>query len=145
MPDLPQRHTKPKAKGVTKHEVEEKAWGNGRGGRPWRRKRERILKRDGYMCQCAECKGMKRVATEVDHIIPLSQGGTDDDSNLMAIAGYPCHARRRQGSRRHLGNSRVQSARGRDDSRYLRITAVVFTGFVRFYLKIELNEKNSHL
>ncbi|WOI78727.1 HNH endonuclease signature motif containing protein [Pseudomonas aeruginosa] len=37
---------------------------------------------------------MKRVATEVDHIIPLSQGGTDDDSNLMAIAGYPCHARK---------------------------------------------------
>ncbi|HCF9839206.1 TPA: HNH endonuclease [Pseudomonas aeruginosa] len=94
MPDLPQRHTKPKAKGVAKHEVEDKAWGNGRGGRPWRRKRDRILKRDGYMCQCAECKGMKRVATEVDHIIPLSQGGTDDDSNLMAIAGHPCHARK---------------------------------------------------
>ncbi|MGV8637612.1 HNH endonuclease, partial [Pseudomonas aeruginosa] len=89
MPDLPQRHTKPKARGVTKHEVEDKAWGNGRGGRPWRRKRERILKRDGYMCQCSECKGMKRIATEVDHIIPLSQGGTDDDSNLMAIAGHP--------------------------------------------------------
>ncbi|MBF3094675.1 HNH endonuclease, partial [Pseudomonas aeruginosa] len=33
-------------------------------------------------------------ATEVDHIIPLSQGGTDDDANLMAIAGYPCHARK---------------------------------------------------
>lgn len=29
MPDLPQRHTKPKAKGVTKHEVEDKAWGMG--------------------------------------------------------------------------------------------------------------------
>ncbi|PCB15204.1 HNH endonuclease [Pseudomonas aeruginosa] len=96
MPDLPQRHAKPKPKanGVTKHEVEDKAWGNGRGGRPWRRKRERILKRDGYMCQCPECKGMKRIATEVDHIIPLSQDGTDDDSNLMAIAGYPCHARK---------------------------------------------------
>nr|WP_255321662.1 HNH endonuclease signature motif containing protein [Pseudomonas aeruginosa] len=46
------------------------------------------------MCQCPECKGVKRIATEVDHIIPLSQGGTDDDSNLMAIAGYPCHARK---------------------------------------------------
>ncbi|MDI3835105.1 HNH endonuclease [Pseudomonas aeruginosa] len=94
MPDLPQRHTKPKANGVTKHEVEDKAWGNGRGGRPWRRKRDLILKRDGYMCQCSECKGVKRIATEVDHIIPLSQGGTDDDSNLMAIAGHPCHARK---------------------------------------------------
>ena len=93
MPELPQRHAKPKAKGVTKHEVEDKAWGTGaaadRGVAS-----ERILKRDGYMCQCPECKGMKRIATEVDHIIPLSQGGADDDSNLMAIAGYPCHARK---------------------------------------------------
>lgn len=39
-------------------------------------------------------QGVKRIATEVDHIIPLSQGGTDDDANLMAIAGYPCHARK---------------------------------------------------
>ncbi|SFY16506.1 HNH endonuclease [Azotobacter vinelandii] len=37
---------------------------------------------------------MKRVADEVDHITPLSQGGTDDDSNLRAIASRPCHARK---------------------------------------------------
>lgn len=94
MPDLPRKHGKPKAANVTKHEAADQSWGNGRGGRPWRRKRDRILKRDGYMCQCSECKGLKRIANEVDHVVPLSQGGTDDDSNLIAIAAYPCHARK---------------------------------------------------
>ena len=60
-------------------------------GRPWRRKREHILARDGYMCQCEKCKGMKLVAHEVDHIKPLSQGGTDDDTNLRAM-NRDCHA-----------------------------------------------------
>lgn len=30
------------------------------------------------------------LADEVDHTIPLSKGGTDDDSNLEAIC-TPCH------------------------------------------------------
>ena len=94
MPDLPAKHAQPKPGGVIRHERPDESWGNGRGGRPWRRKRDRILKRDGYMCQCEECRGMKRVADEVDHITPLSQGGTDDDSNLRAIASRPCHARK---------------------------------------------------
>ncbi len=60
-------------------------------GRPWRRKREQILARDGYMCQCEKCKGMKLIANEIDHIKPLSQGGTDDDANLQSMH-KDCHA-----------------------------------------------------
>ncbi|MBC7201924.1 MAG: HNH endonuclease [Pusillimonas sp.] len=78
-----------------RHEVERPNYGQGRGGRPWRRKRERILKRDGYMCQCPECKGIKRIAHEVDHVLPISQGGTDDDSNLQAI-NRDCHKAKTQ-------------------------------------------------
>jgi 5-methylcytosine-specific restriction endonuclease McrA len=30
------------------------------------------------------------IATEVDHRLPKSQGGTDDDANLQSICS-PCH------------------------------------------------------
>jgi len=62
-------------------------FGQGRGGRPWRRKREAVLKRDNYLCQCEDCKatGALVLADEVDHTIPLAEGGTDDLSNLKAI------------------------------------------------------------
>ena len=63
------------------------AYGKGRGGRPWARLRAQILKRDRYLCPCDECKetGRPVEAHEVDHIVPLSQGGSDDPSNLRAI------------------------------------------------------------
>jgi len=73
-----------------------KAWatrqGSGRGGRPWRRTREEVLKRDSYLCQCEDCKRLGRVrpAHEVDHVVPLAQGGTDSLSNLAAI-NDDCH------------------------------------------------------
>ena len=67
-------------------------YGQGRGGRPWRRLRAQILERDGHLCQCDGCKAQGRllIAHEVDHIVPLSQGGTDDPGNLRAI-NRECH------------------------------------------------------
>lgn len=61
-------------------------------GRPWRRLRDSILKRDKYLCQCEQCKAQGRYteAHEVDHIIPLSQGGDDHPNNLRAI-NRDCH------------------------------------------------------
>lgn len=62
-------------------------WGHGRGGRPWRRKRDEIFKRDRYTCQvCGRVGG----ALELDHIINVARGGTDTDSNLQTICN-PCH------------------------------------------------------
>lgn len=49
-------------------------------GRPWARLREHILARDSHTCQ--ECG---RPADAVDHIMPLSQGGTDAPANLQAL------------------------------------------------------------
>lgn len=64
-------------------------------GRPWRRLREQILRRDRYLCQCPDCQGgIKRVreANEVDHIVPVSQDGDDSPSNLRAV-NAECHKR----------------------------------------------------
>ncbi|MEL7937664.1 HNH endonuclease [Pseudomonas delhiensis] len=71
--------------------------GSGRGGRPWRRLRVQILARDKYLCRCEECTrlGRLREADEVDHVVPLSRGGTDDPSNLRAI-NRDCHKAKTQ-------------------------------------------------
>ena len=66
-----------------------KAWqgaGRGRGGRTWSRLREEILERDDY--RCYECG--QDGCTQVDHIVPVSLGGTNDPENLAAIC-KPCH------------------------------------------------------
>lgn len=65
----------------------DRGWGSGRGGRPWRRKRESILLRDKYTCQ--KC-GTVTLDLEVDHIVNIAQGGNDDDANLQALC-VPCH------------------------------------------------------
>lgn len=61
-------------------------------GRPWERIRQRILRRDCGLCHCDECVRNNRTlpAHEVDHIVELDDGGTDDDSNLRAI-NRDCH------------------------------------------------------
>ena len=61
-------------------------------GSAWDRLRAVVLRRDGYLCQCAVCKstGRVRLASQVDHIIPKAKGGTDALSNLQAIHAE-CH------------------------------------------------------
>lgn len=75
-------------------------------GRPWRRKREQILARDLYLCQCEDCakRVMRLPANEVDHVIEVADGGTDDDSNLRAMNAH-CHAlkTKREEARRRGG------------------------------------------
>lgn len=45
----------------------------------WAKTRLAILQRDGYECHyCGD------VATEVDHVIPRVNGGTEDPDNLVA-------------------------------------------------------------
>jgi len=58
--------------------------------------RKKILQRDGYTCQIcgagpgddAPCEPGKKVRLQVDHIQPISQGGTDDEDNLRVTCVY---------------------------------------------------------
>jgi 5-methylcytosine-specific restriction protein A len=60
-------------------------------GAQWRKRRERVLRRDNYLCvPCAE-SGRVTPAHAVDHKIARAEGGTEDDSNLQAIC-RSCHA-----------------------------------------------------
>lgn len=63
-------------------------------GRQWELIREQVMRRDFGLCQCDQCRGKlpPTIATEVDHIIPKSQGGTDAMDNLRAVA-HECHVR----------------------------------------------------
>lgn len=63
------------------------AWGKGRGGRPWRRLKQKIHVRDKWTCQ--QC-GQVTQQLELDHIINVSIGGTDNEENLQSLC-VPCH------------------------------------------------------
>lgn len=42
------------------------------------------------LCVHCEQRGRVSAAAEVDHVVPLSEGGADDDSNLQSLC-VPCH------------------------------------------------------
>lgn len=69
-----------------------KNWGSGRGGRPWRRLKQKIHTRDEWTCLCC---GRVTMDLELDHIKNKAQGGTDDESNLQSLCA-PCHKKKTQ-------------------------------------------------
>ncbi len=50
-------------------------------------RRKRILERDLSTCHVCGKLG----ADQVDHVVPLSKGGADEDWNLASIHAEPCH------------------------------------------------------
>ena len=73
-------------------------------GRKWLAIRKAILNRDCGLCQVCIAQGRLTVATEVDHITQIADGGTDDYDNLQAIC-HDCHAdktARENGKRRRV-------------------------------------------
>lgn len=61
-------------------------------GAGYERLRLSVLREASGVCQCADCRaqGRLRPAHEVDHVLPLWAGGTDDVANLQAI-NRDCH------------------------------------------------------
>ena len=72
-----------------------------RYGRAWKRVRERYIAAHPLCEKCRE-RGKLTPAQEVHHLLPLSRGGTHDESNLMALC-KPCHSEitARDGDRWH--------------------------------------------
>ena len=79
---------------LLQHQAPEQVEQRIRGG-AGQRLRRRVLVRDGYLCQCPTCqattpKKLTWVTFEVDHILPLWQGGSNDMGNLRALH-RDCH------------------------------------------------------
>ena len=62
-----------------------------RYGRAWRRIREFYIQAHP-ICELCEKEGRLTLAEEVHHILPLTDGGTHDERNLMALC-KSCHSR----------------------------------------------------
>lgn len=63
--------------------------GRMRSGSREQRINRAVMLRDNGLCQCGD------IATEVDHIVPLSQGGSDHMDNRQAICP-DCHQAKTQ-------------------------------------------------
>ena len=62
-----------------------------RYGRSWKKIRERYVQLHPF---CEECMkhGALVMTEQVHHIVPLAEGGTNDESNLMSLC-KSCHSR----------------------------------------------------
>lgn len=58
-----------------------------------KRRRLRVLGRAGYRCEVRYPDICIGTATEADHVVALSLGGTDSDFNMQAVC-TPCHRRK---------------------------------------------------
>ena len=90
---------KPRLQPQKKSYEPKKNWGHGRGGRPWRRLRNKIFLRDKYTCQCC---GVVTMNLELDHIMNVAQGGSDDESNLQSLC-VDCHKIKTQRESKGMG------------------------------------------
>ncbi len=60
-------------------------------GRVWKRIRDRYA-REHPLCERCLAEGRLTLVEEVHHILPVSQGGTHDRSNLMSLC-QSCHTK----------------------------------------------------
>jgi 5-methylcytosine-specific restriction protein A len=57
--------------------------------RAWQLTRVKVLQRDRHTCQIRGPRCLV-TASQVDHVVPVYRGGTDDMGNLRAVC-IPCH------------------------------------------------------
>jgi len=67
----------------------------------WKAKRIRIATRDRFVCR--DCgKVVSGSQAHVDHIVPLEEGGSDDDANLQVLCEAD-HGRKTRAEQRRRG------------------------------------------
>lgn len=76
-------------------------------GAQWDKLRLSVMARDAGLCVPCRKSGKISVATAVDHIVPKSQGGTDEKGNLQAICAECHRAKTARESARGRGVSKV--------------------------------------
>lgn len=84
------------------------AWSSNKGksaesrgyGYQWKKLREKVLIRDGYLCQKCLASDIITLATDVDHIVNKKRGGSDQMSNLESLCN-PCHKEKTKKERLH--------------------------------------------
>lgn len=70
--------------------------------RKWRATRLRVLTRDGYLCQCEDCKKLPVPLLApikggvADHTIPVTRGGDFWDEQYIQAMNKSCHQRKSQ-------------------------------------------------
>ena len=79
---------------------------NKRYGRAWKKIRARFLLRHPLCEQCLS-EGRLTPAEEVHHILPLANGGTNEEGNLMALC-KSCHSKITIGSTNSRQNSHAK-------------------------------------
>lgn len=67
-------------------------------GYAWMQIRRKVLIDQGFACK--DC-GHVSASNEIDHEVPLEQGGTDDKTNLV-VRCKPCHAAKTADENRRL-------------------------------------------
>jgi 5-methylcytosine-specific restriction protein A len=69
----------------------------------WHAKRLRVLVRDAFTCQEPVCgRVVSDREAHVDHVIPLEDGGSDDEGNLLCRCSS-CHGRKTAAEQRRKG------------------------------------------
>lgn len=86
-----------------------KRYGSTRYGRTWRKARNEY-KKYHPICECC----LVAEATEVHHIIPISEGGKHDKNNLMAVC-RECHDEIHRKMREEKANGTSEGATGNSD------------------------------
>lgn len=90
------------------------AWSRKRSdayGADWQRMRAAVLARDSALCQpCLRIGRLTPDCREVDHILPVAQGGTMHPGNLQVIC-HICHVAK---TRREQGDCRPRYGCGPD-------------------------------
>jgi 5-methylcytosine-specific restriction endonuclease McrA len=71
-------------------------------GRRWLATRGRVLRRDNWTCQHCGHRDVTGASLEVDHVLPVARGGSDELDNLRTLC-RPCHRERTAADRRQGG------------------------------------------